>query len=91
MLPKSDNECGKYGRKLIYTLNQIMAFIAPVFMKFKSLSESMWTSCIPLCIHIGAKRSKNGQKSTALTESDFTTLKADQRHYLDILHPILDK
>ena len=63
ILPKSDNECGKYGRKLIYALNQIMAFTAPVFMKLKSLSGSTWTSYIPLFIHIGAKRSKNGQKN----------------------------
>jgi hypothetical protein len=53
-------------------------------MKPKSLNESMWTSYITLFIQIGAKRSKNGKNSTALTVSDFTKLTADQWHYMDI-------
>jgi hypothetical protein len=60
-------------------------------MQLKSLNESMWTSYIPLCIHIGAKRIKKGEKSTASTVTDFTKLEAGQRHFMDFLHPILHK
>jgi hypothetical protein len=31
ILPKSDDKCGKYGRKLIYTHNQSLALTAPIF------------------------------------------------------------
>lgn len=87
ILPKSDNKCGKYGRTLIYTHNQSLALTALIFMKLESLSERLWTSSTQLFIQIGAKRSKNGQKSTALTVSDFTKLKQNQRYYMDICTP----
>jgi DNA polymerase IIIc chi subunit len=88
-----DNKFGKYGRKLIYALNKIMTFTAPIFMKLKLLNETLWTS---YKILFNPHRSKTQQEreKTALTVSDFTKLKADERNDMDIYqisHKLVNK
>jgi DNA polymerase IIIc chi subunit len=62
-----------------------MTFTAPVFMKLRLLNEPLWTSYkTRFNPHRSKMQQERAKKVTALTVSDFTKLKAEQRHYMGI-------